>query len=30
MEIAGLKGGKLYAGSWSEWAHDPERPQERG
>jgi thiosulfate/3-mercaptopyruvate sulfurtransferase len=30
MEIAGLKGGKLYAGSWSEWARDPGRPQERG
>jgi thiosulfate/3-mercaptopyruvate sulfurtransferase len=30
MEIAGLKGGKLYAGSWSEWARDPKRPQERG
>lgn len=30
MEIAGLKGGKLYAGSWSEWARDPSRPQERG
>jgi len=30
MEIAGLKGGKLYAGSWSEWSADPRRPQERG
>jgi thiosulfate/3-mercaptopyruvate sulfurtransferase len=30
MEVAGLKGGKLYAGSWSEWARDPQRPQERG
>jgi thiosulfate/3-mercaptopyruvate sulfurtransferase len=30
MEIAGLKGGKLYAGSWSEWIADPKRPQERG
>jgi len=29
MEVAGLKGGKLYAGSWSEWARDPKRPQER-
>ena len=29
MEIAGLKGGKLYPGSWSEWARDPRRPQER-
>jgi thiosulfate/3-mercaptopyruvate sulfurtransferase len=30
MEIAGLPGGKLYAGSWSEWSADPSRPQERG
>jgi thiosulfate/3-mercaptopyruvate sulfurtransferase len=30
MEHAGLKGGKLYAGSWSEWSADPIRPQERG
>ena len=30
MEVAGLKGGKLYAGSWSEWTRDPKRPQERG
>jgi thiosulfate/3-mercaptopyruvate sulfurtransferase len=30
MEIAGLKGGKLYAGSWSEWSADQKRPQERG
>ena len=30
MEIAGLTGGKLYAGSWSEWSADPRRPQERG
>jgi len=28
MELAGLKGGKLYAGSWSEWAQDPARPKE--
>jgi len=28
MEIAGLKGGKLYAGSWSEWSADPRRPKE--
>jgi len=30
MEIAGLKGGKLYAGSWSEWIADPARPRESG
>lgn len=30
MEVAGLPGGKLYAGSWSEWSADPARPRERG
>ena len=26
MEIAGLGGARLYAGSWSEWCSDPARP----
>jgi thiosulfate/3-mercaptopyruvate sulfurtransferase len=30
MERAGLKGSKLYAGSWSEWIADPTRPVTRG
>ncbi len=29
MEIAGLPGAKLYAGSWSEWIRDPQRPVAR-
>ena len=29
MEIAGLHGAKLYAGSWSEWCRDPARPVAR-
>lgn len=30
MAVAGLDGGKLYAGSWSEWIRDPERPVKTG
>ena len=30
LEVAGLSGGKLYAGSWSEWIRDPRRPVTRG
>ena len=30
LEIAGLTGAKLYAGSWSEWIRDPHRPVARG
>jgi thiosulfate/3-mercaptopyruvate sulfurtransferase len=26
MEVAGLPGSRLYAGSWSEWCADPARP----
>jgi thiosulfate/3-mercaptopyruvate sulfurtransferase len=29
MEVAGLRGARLYAGSWSEWCADPSRPVER-
>jgi thiosulfate/3-mercaptopyruvate sulfurtransferase len=29
MEIAGLSGARLYAGSWSEWCSDPARPVAR-
>jgi thiosulfate/3-mercaptopyruvate sulfurtransferase len=30
MEIAGLPGSRLYAGSWSEWIAEPRRPQAKG
>jgi thiosulfate/3-mercaptopyruvate sulfurtransferase len=30
LEVAGLGGAKLYAGSWSEWIRDPNRPVARG
>lgn len=30
MEVAGLEGSRLYAGSWSEWVRDPARPVTTG
>ena len=30
MDIAGLRGARLYPGSWSEWSADERRPIERG
>ncbi len=27
MEVAGIKGARLYAGSWSEWCRNPARPR---
>jgi thiosulfate/3-mercaptopyruvate sulfurtransferase len=29
MELAGLRGARLYAGSWSDWISDPKRPVAR-
>ena len=29
MEVAGMPGSRLYAGSWSEWCADPARPVAR-
>ena len=30
LAVAGLDGGKLYAGSWSDWIRDPARPVAKG
>ncbi len=30
LQIAGITGARLYAGSWSEWIRDPARPVARG
>jgi len=30
LEVAGLPGGRLYPGSWSEWCRDPARPVATG
>ena len=30
MEVAGLRGSRLYAGSWSEWIRDPARKVKKG
>ena len=30
MEVAGLQGTALYAGSWSDWCSDPGRPMAKG
>lgn len=30
LQIAGLPGARMYAGSWSEWCRDPARPTAKG
>jgi len=30
LELAGMPGARLYAGSWSEWIRDPSRPVAKG
>jgi thiosulfate/3-mercaptopyruvate sulfurtransferase len=30
MHHAGLKGSRIYNGSWSEWVSDPSRPVKTG
>ena len=30
MEVAGLRGSRIYAGSWSEWISDARRPRAKG
>ena len=30
LEVAGMRGAKLYPGSWSEWVSDPKRPVATG
>lgn len=30
MELAGIEGGRLYEGSWSDWSSDPARPAATG
>ena len=30
LEVAGIKGARLYAGSWSDWVSDPSRPVAKG